>query len=224
VKRFLTAIAIFFVSSLSADVTVDSIRETTFDFACVDADDVVLSSHQRLDKAEAACLTRALNDPESTYRVVGGSWRIDVTGSLAQGYPGANNSLPEGEGSPPNDPPVWNTTPAPTFLDGVADCYDVGQHFSDPEADTLELTNETPGCTLPTGQSIVDVDDDLCEDGTSPVTTTSGCVFGINDGTNPTVDSSSFSIVVSSNPAFGTIYERDYSGVPRTGTSGGDET
>jgi len=224
-KRLFAALILLIVTSLNADINVDSVRETTYDYACVDANDVILSKHQRLDKAEAACLTRKLNDPTGEYRMLGGSWRIAVTGALAQGYPGANNSLPEGAGEPPNDPPVWNTTPAPTFIEGSIASYDVGQHFSDPEADTLTLTNQA-GCTpsLPSGMTIDDANDELDEDGTSPVATTTGCIFGIDDGTNPRVDSSAFSIVVSSNPAAATIYERDYSGLPRDGTSGGDET
>jgi len=88
---------------------------------------------------------------------------------FAQSYPGANISFPEGGGEPPNDPCIWNTTPAPTFVEGVVGSYDVGQNMSDPESDTLTLANESgPGCLLPTGQTIDDPNNELDEDGTSP--------------------------------------------------------
>ena len=142
--------------------------------------------------------------------------------AYAQSYPGANNSSPLGSEPAPNDPPVFNNTPSPTFIQGVVASYDASADFSDPEGDTITLTNET-GCTLPTGMSIDDANDELDEDGTSPVATTTSCVWGIDDGTNPRVDSDAFSIVVSALPALGTIYERDMFGTAREGTSGGDE-
>ena len=83
-KRLLAFLALFFVSSLSADISVDSIRQTSYDYACVDGAGKVLSPHQRQDKASAACLTRKLADPNGVYQVQGGRWRIDVTGANAQ--------------------------------------------------------------------------------------------------------------------------------------------
>ncbi len=222
-RRLLAFLALFFVSSLSADINIDSIRQTSYDYACVDGDGNILSSHQRQDKANAACVTRKINDPDGAYQVQGGRWRIQITGANAQSYPGANNSLPEGAGEPPNDPPVWNNTPAPTFVEGVVASYDLAADCVDPEADTLTFVNET-GCTLPTGQSIDDSNDELDEDGTSPVATTTSCVFSCKDPTNTKVNSSAFSIVVTAIPGSGTIYERDMFGTPRTGTSGADET
>jgi len=141
----------------------------------------------------------------------------------AQVYPGTNNSFPADSPDPPNDSPVWNNTPAPVFAEGVASSYDLAMDCSDPDDDPLTFVNEA-GCTLPTGMAIDNINDELDEDGTSPVATTTSCVFSCDDGTNPPVDSSAFSIVVSSLPALGTIYERDMFGTPRTGTTGGNET
>ena len=135
-------------------------------------------------------------------------------------YPGTNNSFPEDLG-PPNDPPVWNNTPAPVFTEGVAASYDLTDCV-DPEADPLTFVNEA-GCTLSVGMSIDNANDELDEDGTSPAATTTSCVFSCDDGVNTPVDSDPFSIVVSSLPALGTIYERDMFGTPRTGTSGAVE-
>ncbi|MEM8826772.1 MAG: LamG-like jellyroll fold domain-containing protein [Pseudomonadota bacterium] len=67
--------------SAGAELTIDTKRETGYDFACVDGQGEVLSRHQRQDKAISACATRALADPEGTYRVQGGRWRIEVTGA-----------------------------------------------------------------------------------------------------------------------------------------------
>ncbi|MCG8434472.1 MAG: hypothetical protein MJA83_10610, partial [Gammaproteobacteria bacterium] len=83
-KFLLSVVILFAVSSLSAQINVDSVRDTTFDYACMDENFEILSRHQRQDKADAACLTRQLNDPDGTYYVQGGRWRLAVTGALAQ--------------------------------------------------------------------------------------------------------------------------------------------
>jgi len=193
--RILTFIALFLGTSLSAEIVVDSIRQTTYDYACVDGNDNVLSKHQRQDKADSACTTRKLNDLAGDYSVIGGRWRIQITGANAQSYPGANDSLPIGEGEPPNDPPVWNNTPAPVFIEGVVGSYDLTADFSDPESDTITLVNEA-GCTLPTGVTLDDANDELDGSGSTVEGTTTGCVFSAKDPTNTKVNSSAFSIIV----------------------------
>ena len=45
------------------DISIDTTRQTTYDYACVDGQGNVLSAHQRQDKAISACATRAANDP-----------------------------------------------------------------------------------------------------------------------------------------------------------------
>lgn len=137
---------------------------------------------------------------------------------------GKNNSLPGGSGQPPNDPPVWNNTPTPVFSFGIAASYSlVPGDVSDPEEDTLTITNET-GCTLSgTGLSIDDANDEIDYDGVGAAADLTGCMFGADDSTNPRVDSSAFTISINSIPAAGTIYERDLLGNPRVGAIGANE-
>lgn len=214
------------LAALAVADPIEIIRTGGVGFNCVrvtTAGDEIVSEHFSEYKAIAACQSAQLEDQESEYNVVAvGRLRLIFSEALAQTYPGTNNSLPEGEGEPPNEPPVWNTTPAPVFTEGVVGSYDLAQHFSDPEGDTLAIVNEA-GCTLPVGVAIDDPNNELDEDGTSPAATTTSCIFSIDDSSNPAVDSSAFSIVVSAIPLVGTIYERDMLGVPRTGTSGAVE-
>lgn len=75
-KRLL-CLALSLVSAIAiAQITVDSIRQTPYDYACVDGNGTVLSGHQRQDKAITACQNRKLADPEGTYDVQGGRWRM----------------------------------------------------------------------------------------------------------------------------------------------------
>jgi hypothetical protein len=116
--------------------------------------------------------------------------------ALGQGYPGANNSTPQGAPNPPNDPPVWhNDPPEVVCVEGTASSKSlVPDDVSDPDGDTLTLTNE--GAALPTGVTLDDANDEVdCATNTT-VGTTSGIVFGADDGTAPRVDTSSFSVVV----------------------------
>ena len=70
-----------------------------------------------------------------------------LVGSLvfAQTYPGENNSLPQDVEDPPNSPPVWNNTPNPTAVEGIATDYDLLQDVADPESEALAFVNEA-GC------------------------------------------------------------------------------
>ena len=117
--------------------------------------------------------------------------------AFAQSYPGTNNSAPQGAEGPVNDPPVWNNTPAPTAVSGIVSSYELSSDVSDPESDTLTITNET-GCTLPTGVTIDDANDQIDFAATTVAGTTTNCVFGADDGTNARVDSLAFPIEISS--------------------------
>lgn len=62
-----------------AEIQIDTTRKSAFDYACVDVSGILpLTNHQRLGKAQAVCTERALADPEGTYEVQGGRWRISV--------------------------------------------------------------------------------------------------------------------------------------------------
>ncbi len=87
-KKIFAAFTLFIFSSLSADITIDSTRVTTYHYACVDAQDNILSKHTVPMEASAACATRKLNNPDGEYSVIGGRWRIDVAGALAQSFVG----------------------------------------------------------------------------------------------------------------------------------------
>jgi len=141
----------------------------------------------------------------------------------AQSYPGTNNSFPAGLPNPPNDPPVWNNTPDPVCTEGFVSSEPYSQWNTDPDGDAVTFVNEA-GCSLPTGVTINNTSKAIdCAASTTAGTTTS-CVHSADDGVNTKVNSPSFSIVVNTIPALGTIFERDFQGVPREGTSGGNET
>ncbi len=138
---------------------------------------------------------------------------------LAQAQLIGNNSFPDGT-APPNDAPVWNNTPDPTCVAGVASSEAYAQWVGDPDDDPLTFVNET-GCTLPTGVTINNTTKALdCADTTSAGTTTS-CVHSADDGTAAKVDSAAFSIVISdvSSP---TVWQ-DYNSTDRVGAPGAIE-
>lgn len=135
---------------------------------------------------------------------------------------GVNNSVPEGSG-PPNSAPVWNNTPSPSFVLGQAASYSlVPGDVSDPEDDALTIVNEA-GCTLPTGVTLDDPNDEIDYSGAGSAAVTSNCVFSADDGTASPVNSSAFSITIAAVAAPDTIYERDLLGNPRSGTIGANE-
>ena len=152
---------------------------------------------------------------------------LSAISNAQNSYPGAENSHPTGAGEPPNDPPNVNSTPAPTCVEGFAQSLSlVPEVFSDPESDTLDINIKAASCTLPTGVTIDDANDEIdCATNTVAGTTPS-CILEATDtaGSNTTVETAAFSVVVSAIPAAGTIYERDMFGVPRTGTSGANES
>jgi len=84
-SRVLIFIALFFVTSLSAEIKVNSTRITSYDYACFDGEQNKVSpqNRQQPTKAVADCVTGKFNDPGREYFVHGGVWRIDVIGALA---------------------------------------------------------------------------------------------------------------------------------------------
>lgn len=71
-------LALLLLPALAYGDSITSTRNTTYDWACADADFNVLSAHVRQDKAFEACANRALADG-NTYQVVSGSYRIEAT-------------------------------------------------------------------------------------------------------------------------------------------------
>ncbi len=144
-----------------------------------------------------------------------------LAGSLAfaQSYPGVNNSRPEGIGEPPNDPPVWNNTPTPIFVEDVVSSYSlVPTDVSDPESDTLTIADEA-GCILPTGVTVDDANDEIDYAGTGTAGTTTDCVFSADEASNDPVNSPVFSIVINAASATPTGWQ-DYNGTSRSGVPG----
>lgn len=117
-------------------------------------------------------------------------------------------------GAPPveeNSAPVFNTTPAPVFTEGVASSYSLSQHVSDADGDELSFANEA-GCTLPTGVSIDNntlpaIDDLDATTGTSEGTT-ENCVFSVSDGEDSS-NSDPFDIVIGAAPSEGAVDHGD---------------
>jgi len=97
--------------------------------------------------------------------------------------------LPEGA----NAPPVWNSIPAPTFVQGVGSSYDVSQNINHPEG-PVTLTLNGASAALPSGVTISG--ENLVYDGVGAVNTTAGIILDADDGVNPPVASSSFPVVI----------------------------
>ena len=133
----------------------------------------------------------------------------------------ADAQLITGDDPVSNSAPIWDTTPAPNFTAGVASSYNLAALVTDADGDTLAFTNET-GCTLPTGVTIDDVNDELDASASTTAGTTSGCVFGVNDGTAPTVNSAAFPIVISAAGGGTTFAEWAMAGI--ASASGGPTT
>ncbi len=128
---------------------------------------------------------------------------------FAQSYPGANDAQPVGLPDPPNDPPVWTSTPDPTFAEGVASSYDVSADYSDPDGDTITLVEEA-GCTYPTGVTLDNPNKEIDASTGTTEATTPDCVLSADDGTNAPVDSSAFSVIVTGAPSANIIKSYEY--------------
>ena len=192
----LSLVLLFIVLSASAQVEI--VREGGVGFHCVDASNQIVSSHAQQYKAIQSCQNALLNDADGEYSVIStGRLRLSFSAALAQAYPGVNNSLPAGQEVPPNDPPVWNNTPDPRFIESIAGSESYSQWVSDPEGDALTFVNET-GCTLPTGVTIDNTNKEIDASTSTVAGTTTSCVHSADDGTNSKVNSPAFSIVITS--------------------------
>jgi len=94
-----------------------------------------------------------------------------------------------------NNPPVWDSQPAPVFNQGVASNFELDDLTSDPDLDTVTVSLNTGMASLPTGVTWNDTLDRLEYDGVGAIDTTTGHVATADDGTD-TTDSASFSIVI----------------------------
>jgi hypothetical protein len=116
-------------------------------------------------------------------------------------WPGRNDAIPGDSEPVPDNPPVWNGTPSPNFQDNVVGSYSINTPgpVVDPEGGALSFT--VTGCTLPTGVTLDDTNDELDYNGAGTAGTTTSCVLNANDGVNSPVASPSFSIVISDTSA-----------------------
>lgn len=77
----------------------------------------------------------------------------------------------------PNSPPVIDSLPEPLFLEGTASSYDMSQHVSDPEGDTLTLTLNGA-----LAQGLAWSAPNLTYDGLGPASTSTGFTLTADDG------------------------------------------
>lgn len=204
--RAFSLLALLYVTGALAQ-SIESTRQTPYDFACVDEAGNVLSSHQRQDKAIQSCSNRALAEPGKPFDVQGGRWRI-----VAEAAADVVIVAPPEE-EPTNSAPVWNSTPSPIFTLGEASSYslanaadttDTGEDASDADGDGLTFANET-GCTLPTGVSVDNTNDEIDYSGGGSAGDTTGCVFSVTDGTD-SANSSAFTISITDTSAADTDF------------------
>jgi hypothetical protein len=69
-------IALVFAVGIANSEVPEPIRDTSYDWRCVDANDVVVSNHTRQDKAMVACQNQALAHPGETYYIQAGRYRV----------------------------------------------------------------------------------------------------------------------------------------------------
>ena len=136
--------------SAGAEISVESVRQSPFDYACTETTVGVLSKHQRLDKAAAACLERELNDPSGQYEVHGGRWRIEVTKPAQAAVVTVSNPPPSTGGDPTADFQSRVTAPDVLYATNFDDVYLNGSLnvARSGISSTTELTaeaHETPG-------------------------------------------------------------------------------
>jgi len=114
-------------------------------------------------------------------------------------------------GAPPpgNNPPVWDSQPAPTFTQGTASNYSLVDLVSDPDLDSIDVTLNTGTAALPSGVTYNTTLDRLEYDGVGATTGTTGHIATADDGTD-TTDSISFGINISNWPAYGAHVQTMY--------------
>jgi hypothetical protein len=102
---------------------------------------------------------------------------------------------PVGPPPPVNAAPVWDATPAPQFIDGVASSYNMNVICTDPNLDALTFSMNTGAASLPSGVTFTDATGVLAYDGIGAAAATTGHVCTANDGQD-TTDSASFGISI----------------------------
>ena len=204
-RRYVIALLIFVFAPVLAQI--EFVNDGVARWKCVEViggRDVFISGHIDEAKALQCIFNRQVQFPDRDFRAVATQRKRAVIDfeALAQSYPGANDSFPVGQPDPPNDPPEWLGTPNPQFQDNVASSYGISNPgpLVDADGDTLTLTLKGGSCTLPTGVTIDDANDELDYDGLGSAGTTANCIITANDGT-VSVDSPAFSIVISETSA-----------------------
>lgn len=144
----------------------------------------------------------------------------------------------------PNNAPFVDTTPTPTFTNGVASTYDLDQHMSDPDSDPLTAVMNTGTVALPSGVTLNAAANDnyLSYDGVGSATTSSGHTLTADDQIDTSAASPSFDIVIAAAATADLVVRKDGAGDHTTiqaainavsageiievqaATAGGDET
>lgn len=99
--------------------------------------------------------------------------------------------------TPPNLPPEWTSTPAPSFVTAVGGTYDLNDNVNDPEGDTLTWALNGASAALPTGVTLDTGTGVLTGTGSVTEGTTTGILIDVDDGVNSAVTSPSITITVS---------------------------
>lgn len=159
-------------------------------------DDRFISRHtSRIECGEAASADAIIND-EGVYEIRVGSevWYEVIIRHLTQQQLG-DLIIRRNDSPPTNNPPVWDSQPAPIFVEGTASNYSLVDLTSDPDLDSVDVTLNTGAVSLPTGVTYNTSLDRLEYDGVGTVDTTTGHIATADDLTD-TTDSDSFSIVI----------------------------
>jgi len=192
-KRFSSALLLLFIASAGADIRF--IQTGSLGWECVEVvngSDIHVSWHNAQHKAVECAVNEQLENPNKEYQAKSTERiRLEIIRD-------ANGQGLLGNGDDPtpsaNSAPFWTSTPDPTCEAGVASTYDLDQHTSDPDGDSLTYALNGGSTTLPTGVTLSG-SDIVCGVGTS-IGSTSGVIIDVDDGTAAAVASSAFTIDV----------------------------
>lgn len=154
-------------------------------------DDAYISQHTSvLEAAESA----SKNGP-GTYEVrVGSEVFYEVT--IFRAITDDTDLIVPTPNPPKNNPPVWDSQPAPVFVIGVASNYDFDDISSDPDLDSTTVALNTGAVSLPGDVTYNAAEKRLEYGGGGVVETTMGHVATLSDGTD-NVDSVLFNVQIS---------------------------
>lgn len=93
-----------------------------------------------------------------------------------------------------NSPPLWISVPSPSVVTLVGGVYDLAQHVTDANSDTLTFSLNASSTALPLGVSIDG--STLLDTGLAGVGVTTGIIIDVTDGRSEKVASASFSYTV----------------------------